>query len=78
MDDKERMIYGLKTVEQQFISEIASDEHSIKELLRDPSISPPAEGEPVSYAVHKVFHHLGTHKVALTAVQNMITELESS
>lgn len=69
------MIFGLQTVAKQYESEIATDLHSIKELLRDPGISPPAEGESVSYGVHEKFHHLAIHRVALIEINKMITEL---
>ena len=77
MDDKSRAIMGLEAVRQQYESEITTDLHSIKELLRDPGISPPAEGESVSYGVHLKFHHLAVHKVALIEVERMISEFRS-
>ena len=77
MDDKSRMLLGLETVKKQYEAEIATDLHSIKELLRDPSISPPIEGEGVSYGVHQKFHHLAIHKVAIIEVERMIGELSS-
>ena len=75
MTDKERMQFGLETVKKQYEAEIASDRHSIMELLRDPSILPPGEGEPVSYGVHQKFHHLGIHVSALNEVNSMLAML---
>ena len=76
MTDQERMKFGLETVKKQYEAEIASDRHSIMELLRDPSITPPQEGEPVSYGVHKLFHHLGQHTSALQEINVMLAMLE--
>lgn len=78
MDEKQRMIMGLQTVLKQYESEIATDKHSIAELLRDPGISPPGEGESVSYGVHKIFHHLGTHMAAKREIEAMLIALQSS
>lgn len=78
MTEKERMILGLETVLKQYESEIASDKHSIMELLRDPSILPPGEGESVSYGVHVKFHHLGTHAAAKKEVESMLMALKDS
>lgn len=76
MTEKKRMLDGLHIVKKQLEAEIASDQHSIRELLRDPSISPPEDDKPVSYAVHKVFHHLAVHKVALEECEVMIHKIE--
>lgn len=69
------MLYGLEVVRKSYVSEIAQDQHSILELLRDPGISPPKDGESVSYGVHLKFHHLATHKRALEEIDRMIEML---
>lgn len=70
-------IFTLETVRKQYDSEISTDQHSIKALLEDPSISPPGEGESVSYAIHKIFHHLAVHTVAIIQVDKMIEEIQN-
>lgn len=77
MTEKQRMKYGLQVVRASYESEVLQDKHSIMELLRDPSISPPAEGEPVSYGVHVKFHHLAIHQRALEEIDKMMAEIES-
>ena len=66
----------MSTVVKQLEAEIASDYVDIDSILTDPSVVDHDMDKGIAYSVHKIFHHLAVHKIALQEASAVLMQLQ--